>query len=162
MENKPFIQPLEQVACGIILDEGAVVPEYATCNASGADVRAFIKEPYVLGPHETHMFPTGIRLDIPWGFEVQVRSRSGLSAKHGIIVSQGVGTIDGDYQGECRVCLTNTSNEPYTVQPGERIGQFVLEGGASGNKKQADWQIQTGFTKVTERSEGGFGSTGKM
>ena len=119
------------------------------------DVRAANFEPVVLKPLQRAMIPTGLYLEIPAGFEVQVRPRSGLAAKKGITVLNAPGTIDADYRGEIKVILVNLSNEAFTINPGERIAQMVVA-----KYEKVEWQeVET--LSETERGEGGFGSTGR-
>lgn len=130
------------------------LPEYATPLSAGMDVRAFLDQPIVLKPLERAMVPTGLYLEIPAGCEVQVRPRSGLAAKKGITVLNSPGTIDADYRGEVRVILVNLSDEPFTVEDGERIAQLVLS-----RHERAEW-VETDELSESSRGEGGFGSTG--
>jgi len=101
-------------------------PSYATPLSAGMDVRADISEAITLGPLERAMVPTGLYMALPEGYECQVRPRSGLAAKHGITVLNTPGTVDADYRGEIRVILVNLSNEPFTIEPSERIAQIVI------------------------------------
>lgn len=136
------------------LSDNAVLPSYAREGDAGMDVRTTITEPITLQPLERHLFPTGLAAEIPTGFEIQVRPRSGLALKHGITVLNTPGTIDSGYKNEIGVILVNLSNEPFTINPGERIAQFVVSSLAG--------------TTVTEIQElntsndrgGGFGHTG--
>ena len=102
------------------------LPAYATAASAGMDLRADLKEPLVLGTLERALVPTGLHIELPVGYEAQVRPRSGLAAKHGISIVNAPGTIDADYRGEIKVILVNLSNEPFTVNPGERIAQMVV------------------------------------
>ena len=102
------------------------VPAYATEKSAGMDLKANIDEPIVLGPLERAMVPTGLYIALPDGAEAQVRPRSGLAAKYGISVLNAPGTVDADYRGEVKVILVNLSNEPFTVNPGERVAQMVV------------------------------------
>ena len=139
----------------VILEEGVTLPKYETTGSAGMDVRANIAEPITLGSLERVLVPTGIKMAIPEGYEVQVRPRSGLALKHGISMANAVGTIDSDYRGDIGVILINLSKDPYTIQPQERIGQIVL------NKvEQIEFEVVTSLDE-TERGEGGFGHTGK-
>ena len=131
------------------------LPEYATVNSAGMDLKANIDEPIVLGPLERQMVPTGLYLALPEGTEAQVRPRSGLAAKHGISVLNSPGTIDADYRGEVKVILINLSNEKFVVQPGDRIAQLVVA-----KYERVEWD-EVATLDETERGEGGFGSTGK-
>lgn len=130
------------------------LPEYATAFAAGLDVRANNAEPIVLKPLERAMVPTGLFLEIPAGYEVQVRPRSGLAAKKGITVLNAPGTIDSDYRGEVCVILVNLSNTDFVVEHGERIAQLVLA-----KHERIDW-VPVNELASSERGEGGFGSTG--
>ena len=131
------------------------LPQYATALSAGMDLKANLSEPVTLAPLERAMIPTGLFIELPEGFEAQVRPRSGLSAKHGISVLNAPGTIDADYRGEVKVILVNISNEPFTVNPGERIAQMVVA-----RHEKVEWQ-ETDQLGETARGEGGFGSTGK-
>ena len=130
------------------------LPKYETVASAGVDLRANIDAPIVIGPLERCLVKTGLFMGIPVGYEGQVRPRSGLAFKSGITVLNSPGTIDADYRGEVGVILINLSNEPFTIQDGERIAQLVV------NKcEQAEFYLVDELT-VTERGEGGFGSTG--
>lgn len=130
-------------------------PFYATEKSAGMDLKADIAEPIVLGPLERAMIPTGLYIALPDGTEAQVRPRSGLAAKHGISVLNAPGTVDADYRGEIKVILVNLSNEPFTVNPGERIAQMVMA-----RYEKVEWD-EVEVLDETERGEGGFGSTGR-
>ena len=130
------------------------LPEYATEFSAGLDVRAANEEPIVLEPLGRAMVPTGLYLEIPAGYEVQVRPRSGLAAKKGITVLNAPGTVDADYRGEVCVILANLSNEPFVVEKGERVAQLVLA-----RHERVDWE-ETDVLSESERGAGGFGSTG--
>lgn len=138
----------------VINKGGNPLPEYATAFSAGLDVRAANDEPIVLAPLARAMVPTGLYLEIPCGYEVQVRPRSGLAAKKGVTVLNSPGTIDSDYRGEVCVILVNLSNEPFTVERGERIAQLVLA-----RYEQIEWE-EVGQLSSSDRGEGGFGSTG--
>lgn len=130
-------------------------PAYATEMSAGMDLKANITEAVLLEPLQRAMIPTGIYLALPEGTEAQVRPRSGLAAKFGISVLNAPGTIDADYRGEVKVILVNLSNEPFTVNPGERIAQLVLA-----RYERIEWdEVET--LDETFRGEGGFGSTGR-
>ncbi|MBQ1637108.1 MAG: dUTP diphosphatase [Bacteroidales bacterium] len=131
------------------------LPAYATALSAGMDLRANLAEPLVLGTLERSMVPTGLYIELPAGFEAQIRPRSGLAAKHGISIVNAPGTIDADYRGEIRVVLVNLSNEPFTVEPGERIAQMVVA-----RHEQVEWD-SVGELAESGRGSGGFGSTGK-
>ena len=130
------------------------LPEYATSFAAGLDVRADNEAPIVLQPLGRAMVPTGLFLEIPAGYEVQVRPRSGLAAKKGITVLNAPGTIDADYRGEVCVILVNLSDQPFTVERGERIAQLVLA-----RHEVIEWQEVEQLAE-SGRGSGGFGSTG--
>lgn len=129
-------------------------PFYATEKSAGMDLKANIDEPVTLGPLERAMIPTGLYIALPDGTEAQVRPRSGLAAKHGISVLNAPGTVDADYRGEVKVILVNLSNEPFVVNPGERIAQMVVA-----KYERVDWNVVDSLDD-TERGSGGFGSTG--
>ena len=138
----------------IINRSSVPLPEYATVNSAGMDVRANISEAVALGPLERAMIPTGLYMAIPSGYECQVRPRSGLAAKHGISVLNAPGTIDADYRGEVKVILVNLSNETFVIEPGERIAQIVVA-----RHESVEWE-SVEVLDETSRGEGGFGSTG--
>jgi dUTP pyrophosphatase len=130
------------------------LPKYETMASAGVDLRANIDAPIVLKPLERCLVKTGLFMAIPVGYEGQVRPRSGLALKSGITVLNSPGTIDADYRGEVGVILINLSNEPFTIQDGERIAQLVVS-----KCEQAEFRLVNELTE-TERGEGGFGSTG--
>lgn len=131
------------------------LPAYSTPLSAGMDLRADIDEPITLGSLEKAMVPTGLHIELPDGYEAQVRPRSGLAAKHGITVLNSPGTIDADYRGEIRVILVNLSKEPFVINRGERIAQMVIA-----RYEKIEWE-QVCELSDSERGEGGFGSTGK-
>ncbi|MBQ0053384.1 MAG: dUTP diphosphatase [Bacteroidales bacterium] len=134
------------------------LPKYETSASAGMDLKANIGEPIELAPLQRAMVPTGLFIELPIGYEAQVRPRSGLAAKHGISVLNAPGTIDADYRGEIKVILVNLSNEPFAINPGERIAQMVVA-----KHERVDW-IEVESVEQLEQSErgaGGFGSTGK-
>lgn len=137
------------------LPHNKVLPEYKTDGASGMDLSAAIEEPVTLKSLERKLIPTGIKIEIPNGYEAQVRARSGLSIKHGITLINAIGTIDADYRGEVCVPVVNLSAEEYTIQPQERIAQMVIC-----KVEKADITVAEELCE-TERGCGGFGSTGK-
>ncbi|MEE1516436.1 MAG: dUTP diphosphatase [Lachnospiraceae bacterium] len=130
------------------------LPEYATEKSAGMDLKANIDDPITLNPLERAMIPTGLSIALPDGTEAQIRPRSGLAAKHGISVLNAPGTIDADYRGEIKVILVNLSNEPFTINPGERIAQMVVA-----RYERVEWEAVETLDE-TERGAGGFGSTG--
>ena len=130
------------------------LPQYATPLSAGMDVRAANEQPIKIDPLQRAIVPTGLFLEIPAGYEVQVRPRSGLAAKKGITVLNAPGTIDADYRGEVCVILVNLSSEPFVVEKGERIAQLVLS-----RHECIDWDECRSLSE-SERGDGGFGSTG--
>ena len=132
------------------------LPEYATPYSAGVDLRAYISESIMLRPLERVLVPTGLFLELPQGFEAQIRPRSGLALKHGLTVLNTPGTIDADYRGEIRVILVNLSNEDFVINDGERICQMVIASHA-----QVIWDAVDAINE-TERGAGGFGHTGKQ
>jgi len=140
--------------CNIINQSNNPLPTYSTESSAGMDLRAFLIEPIVLKPLERALIPTGIFIEVPEGCEAQVRPRSGLAIKNGITVLNTPGTIDADYRGEVKVILINLSNEPFTIQNGDRIAQMVI---AKYEKIEWNWVEQL---SDTERGAGGFGSSG--
>lgn len=147
---------MEKVIVKIVRENDKIeLPKYETSGAAGLDVRANITEPIVLGSLERTLVSTGLKIAIPEGYEVQVRPRSGLALKHGITLLNTPGTIDSDYRGELKMIIANMSKDAYTINPGERIGQLVL------NKvEQIEWEVVETLDE-TERGAGGFGHTGK-
>lgn len=130
------------------------LPNYETLASAGMDLRANISEAITLQPLERAIVKTGLFLELPIGFEAQVRPRSGLAAKNGVTVLNAPGTIDADYRGEIGVILVNLSNENFTIQNGERIAQMIIA-----KHERAEWELVTELSE-TVRGEGGFGSTG--
>ncbi len=130
------------------------LPTYATAQSAGLDLRANISEPIVLMPMERRLIPTGLYMALPPGYEAQVRPRSGLALKHGITVLNSPGTIDADYRGEVGVLLINLSQQPFTINDGERVAQMVVA-----RHEQAEL-IATEVLDETERGAGGYGHTG--
>jgi dUTP pyrophosphatase len=137
--------------------EGLQLPAYETAGSAGMDVRAAVPEgePMILAPGERAMVPTGLSVAIPQGYEIQVRPRSGLAAKHGLTCLNTPGTIDSDYRGEIKVILINLGQEAFTIQRGERIAQLVLA-----PVTRLAW-LAVDSLDETERGAGGFGSTGR-
>jgi dUTP pyrophosphatase len=131
------------------------LPAYETEHAAGMDVRAHLNDPIVLKPMQRAMVPTGLFIELPVGYEAQVRPRSGLAAKKGVTVLNSPGTIDADYRGEIKVILVNLSQEDFIVEDGERIAQLVIA-----RHERADWMETLSLTD-SARGSGGFGSTGK-
>ena len=131
------------------------LPAYETAHAAGMDLKAFIAEPIILKSNTRALIPTGLFMEIPVGFEAQVRPRSGLAFKHGITVLNSPGTIDADYRGEVKVLLINLGTDDFEIKTGERIAQMVIA-----KHETADWEITTVLSE-TNRGAGGYGSTGK-
>ncbi|TRW22634.1 dUTP diphosphatase [Flavobacterium zepuense] len=138
----------------IINKSGHALPNYETIASAGMDLRANLDAPIVLGPLERAIVKTGLFIELPLGYEAQVRPRSGLAAKKGVTVLNSPGTIDADYRGEIGVILVNLSNEPFTVENGERVAQLVIA-----KHERAEW-LEADVLTETVRGEGGFGSTG--
>lgn len=147
---------LTTIQIKIINQSNNALPEYATLGSSGMDIRAFLEEPMVLEPSARALVPTGLFVEIPLGYEIQIRPRSGLAIKQGITCLNTPGTIDADYRGEIKVILINLSSEPQTLQPGDRIAQMVLQ-----KVEQIQW-VPTTELASSDRGAGGFGSTGKV
>lgn len=149
---------MEKVSVNILrIDEKYAdieLPVYTSPGAAGADIRAAVDEPVILQPGAFGLIPTNLKVEIPVGYELQVRPRSGLAAKNGVTVLNTPGTIDSDYRGEVKVILINFGKEPFPVQRGERIAQLVLS-----KVHTADFIVTESLTE-TERNAGGFGSSG--
>ena len=131
------------------------LPQYATPGSSGMDLRAFLNQSVALKPMERTLVPTGLFIELPEGYEAQIRPRSGLAIKQGITCLNTPGTIDADYRGEIKVILINLSNEEQVIQDGDRIAQMVIQ-----KVEKISWSETTELIS-TERNQGGFGSTGK-
>lgn len=138
----------------VVAKEGAKLPLYKTSGAAGADICALLEKPLVIESGKSAMVPTGLFFEIPQGYEVQIRPRSGLAAKKGVTVLNTPGTIDSDYRGEINVILINLGDKPFTVNSGDRIAQMLVA-----PVIQADFSIVSSLEE-TERGAGGFGSTG--
>jgi len=134
--------------------EGLPLPAYETPGASGLDVRAALAAPFTLAPGAISLVPTGFAIELPAGFEMQVRPRSGLAAKHGITLPNSPATIDSDYRGEIRVIVQNLGAEPFVIERGMRIAQMVLQ-----RVPRVAWE-ETEELTATAREAGGFGHTG--
>lgn len=131
------------------------LPEYATESSAGVDLRAYLERPVIIKPKERRLIGTGLYIELPEGFEAQIRPRSGLALKHGITVLNSPGTIDADYRGEIGVILINHSKQNFTIKPGERICQMVI------NRFEHVTLQQVHSIDDTQRGSGGFGHTGK-
>lgn len=132
------------------------LPQYATDGSSGMDIRAYLDKDIVLKPLQRTLVPTGLFIELPQGYEIQVRPRSGLAIKQGLTCLNTPGTIDADYRGEIKVILINLSDEAQTIQSGDRIAQMVMQ-----KVERIAWQPGTNINE-TERGAGGFGHTGKQ
>jgi len=137
-----------------ITTQGGELPKYETEGSAGMDIRAFVKEPVKLDPGERKLIPTGIAIELPKGYEAQIRARSGLSVKFGIGLVNGVGTIDSDYRGEIKVGLINLGEDPYTINNGDRIAQMIIA-----KYETAEWELSDELNR-SSRGSGGFGHTG--
>ena len=136
------------------VEDGVLAPSYQSSGSSGMDVRAHLSESLVIKPGRSALVPTGLYLEIPSGYEVQVRSRSGLALKNGIMVLNSPGTIDSDYRGEIKVILMNLSSEDFVINNNDRIAQLVL------SRYEKAELVFSDQLEETERGSGGFGSTG--
>jgi len=145
---------MERIKVKIINRSGHELPAYETPSAAGMDVRACLEHPVVLQPLERALIPTGLRVQLPQGHEMQLRPRSGLALKHGISLVNTPGTVDADYRGEIGVILINLSKEPFVINDGERICQMVIT-----NYTHVEWE-PVGRLDETVRGEGAFGHTG--
>lgn len=139
----------------VVNHSGKTLPAYQTAHAAGLDLRAHLDTGIVLAPMQRALIPTGLFIEIPAGYEGQVRPRSGLAAKHGITVLNSPGTIDADYRGEVKVILINLSKEEFEINDGERIAQLVIA-----KHETIEW-VEVEELQESMRSSGGFGSTGK-
>lgn len=145
---------MDNVKVKIINRSHHALPAYATVASAGMDVRAFLEKPVTLAPLERTLIPTGLSIQLPQGYECQIRPRSGLALKHGISLVNAPGTIDADYRGEIGVIVINLSNEPFVINDGERICQMVVT-----NYSHVEWESVVSLDE-TERGAGGFGHTG--
>ncbi len=137
-----------------LASKGAIIPEYKTSGAAGADLCALLESPLTISAGKFAMVPTGLFFEIPEGYEIQVRPRSGLAAKNGVTVLNTPGTIDSDYRGEVKVILINLGEADFTINSGDRIAQMIIS-----PVTQADFTVTDSLSE-TERGAGGFGSTG--
>ena len=132
------------------------MPEYATADSSGMDIRADLNETVTIKPLERVLIPTGLFIELPHGYEAQIRPRSGLAIKYGITCLNTPGTIDADYRGEIKIILINLSQEQQSIQPGDRIAQMIIQ------KVEKAFLVPVIELNETERNAGGFGHTGKQ
>lgn len=145
---------MDDMAIGMILAAGATAPVYQTAGAAGADLCAFLDAPLTLSPGARAMIPTGLRLQVPPGYEAQVRSRSGLAARFGVACLNAPGTIDSDYRGEIKVILINHGADDFVIGPGDRIAQLIVAPVCRARFESLP------ELDASSRGEGGFGSTG--
>lgn len=138
----------------IVNESDFPLPKFETILSSGMDLRAFIKAPITLGTLEKTIIKTGIKIELPSGFEGQIRPRSGLAYKHGITVLNSPGTIDSDYRGDISVIIINLSKKDYTISPGDRIAQIVIS-----SYEKVSWELKNELSD-SSRGDKGFGSTG--
>jgi dUTP pyrophosphatase len=151
----PIFAGMREIKVKIINQSANPLPAYASLGAAGMDLMAALEKPVLLQSLERQLIPTGLFMELPEGYEAQIRPRSGLAIKYGITCLNTPGTIDADYRGEIKIILVNLSAEPYTIHPGDRIAQMVI------NKvEQIDW-LPVESIGITARNEGGFGHTGK-
>lgn len=136
------------------LKETAIIPEYQTAHSAAVDVAACLDEPVTLESLDRAIIPTGFAMALPVGYEAQIRPRSGLAAKHGIALANGVATIDADYRGEIGVIVVNLSRDTFVIEPGMRIAQMIVA-----KHETAEWELVETLDE-TERGAGGYGSTG--
>ena len=146
---------MQPITIKIINNSSNALPAYETIGSSGMDLRANLHEAVKLEPMQRALIPTGLFIELPLGYEAQVRPRSGLAIKHGITCLNSPGTIDSDYRGEIKVILINLSDEEHAIQPGDRIAQMIV------NKVESVKWKAVNTIEVTKRNEGGFGHTGK-
>ena len=146
---------MQSVTIKIINNSSNDLPAYETIGSSGMDLRANLEEPVKLQPMQRALISTGLFIELPVGFEAQVRPRSGLAIKHGITCLNSPGTVDSDYRGELKIILINLSNESFTIQHGERIAQMIIQ-----PVVKAEWQ-EVEVLNESKRGGGGFGHTGK-
>lgn len=139
----------------VINKSANILPEYETILSAGMDLRASIEETIILQPMQRVLVPTGLFIELPAGFEAQVRPRSGLALKHGITVLNSPGTIDADYRGEIKILLVNLSDKAFEIKNAERIAQMIVA-----KHERVEWELAEDLTQ-TQRGEGGFGHTGK-
>lgn len=137
-----------------IVSDSGNLPQYKTIGSAGMDLQACIENPIVISPHKRKLIPTGLRIQLPYGYEAQIRPRSGLALKYGITVLNSPGTIDSDYTGEIGVVLYNSSDSAFIVRDGDRIAQMVIA-----KYEKVDWTVVDEL-EPTQRGDGGFGHTG--
>lgn len=146
---------MQSISVKIINNSSNTLPAYETIGSAGMDLRANLQDPVKLEPMQRALIPTGLFIELPLGYEAQVRPRSGLAIKHGITCLNTPGTVDSDYRGEIKIILINLSNETFIIQHGERIAQMIIQ-----PVVKAEWEIVK-ILNESKRGEGGFGHTGK-
>ena len=147
---------MSSITIKIVNTSANSLPRYATEGSSGMDIKASLEIPVTLQPLERSLIPTGLFVEIPDGYEIQIRPRSGLAIKQGITCLNSPGTIDADYRGEIKIILINLSSEEQIIHHGDRIAQMIIQ-----KTERAEW-VQVEFLNETERATGGFGHTGKQ
>jgi dUTP pyrophosphatase len=147
---------MNKISIRIINHSSNPLPEYATSGSAGMDIRAHLETPLTLAPMERFLVPTGLFIELPQGYEAQIRPRSGLAIKQGITCLNSPGTVDSDYRGEIKIILINLSLDEQTIQPGDRIAQMIFQ-----STQKAEWITATEL-EITDRNTGGFGHTGKQ
>lgn len=155
MHHRHHETPNGTINIPILIEDEEHLPFYTTAEAAGADVKAYLQEPIIIPPGQSALIPTGVRLAIPEGYEIQIRPRSGLALKHQITVLNTPGTIDSDYRGEIKVILINHGTQAFTVTSGMRIAQFILA-----PVLRAHFVVSAELVNTTKRGAGGFGHTG--
>lgn len=153
-KTQTIIKFINMTSCNIVNQSNNPLPIYSTEHSAGMDLRAFLAQPITLQPLDRALVRTGLFIAVPEGYEAQVRPRSGLAIKHGISVLNSPGTIDADYRGEVQVILINLSNDPFTIQNGDRIAQMVIA-----KYEKVCWNLVEQLSD-TKRGTGGFGSSG--
>ncbi len=146
---------MQPIIIKIVNNSSNILPAYETIGSSGMDLRANLQDPVKINPMQRALIPTGLFIELPPGYEAQVRPRSGLAIKHGLTCLNSPGTIDSDYRGELKIILINLSNEAFTIQHGERIAQMIIQ-----PVVKAEWEVVKVLNE-SKRGEGGFGHTGK-
>ena len=146
---------MQNISINIINQSTNQLPDYATTGSAGMDLRADLKDAIVLQSLERALIPTGLFIELPEGYEAQIRPRSGLAIKFGLTCLNSPGTIDSDYRGEIKVILVNLSDQPFTIHDGDRIAQMIVS-----SHERVEWEVADELLS-SERGAGGFGSTGK-
>jgi len=155
-DQRSIFARMSLVNIRIVNKSANTLPEYATSGSSGMDIKADLDEPVMIDPLERVLIPTGLFIELPEGYEAQIRPRSGLAIKQGLTCLNTPGTIDADYRGEIKIILINLSKERHIIQPGDRIAQMIIQ------KVERALLVAVDELNETERSTGGFGHTGKQ